>query len=787
MRGEIAGGTWQFKDATRISRILSPKEHIPGKTYDDLTGYTCVVDYPKFRAAYATAAQKLESQPWAWKAYAKERDSYDDIVNLLNRCVAAGTKALHDHDNDLEGTWYQNLTFVKYDKAMGDGIGDAAALQPDLGGVDDKSPAPKLYWSPPDGVKKSRMSIPVEVKGEWRELIAQAATYGRCLFSANPSRVFALVLGVNHRRKSLRFLLFHRGGLTTHTEIFFETTHGRAEVLRVLMTVLSWSDAHHAGFVSTSNELRYMLPVSADLHMKATVAKVIHHSDCVRGRATRVTRLTCDSLDAKVNSEAMVLSRNLEPSTTPQAHVRRSSRLNAATAQSPPPSLPGSQPKDSRGSRGSRTKDSEPKQDRESEPIYPHHTTYDLKWSAPSNFTPVQGSLINGHDVVLKASWQGDRRKDVERQMFQAANGAFGTPAVFCSYEGTHPDGSPVSNRLLLPTLKEVQDDLQLYFPLFVKTSNKLPNPDVRTLCFTIFRTLGKSLTEAGSSDELCIALVHALLGWLSYYQSGHMQRDVSIGNVLLTVGGARSKEPFAISEDVLKQQRPHSSLDEALGGMEIEDAEPEAARIASEIMALAGELDIKDQFTAFVTDGDMAANWTTYFEEERNEMKCGTPEFMSLELHATMDDDEQLYVHSPVDDIQSFFWLAMWAVLFNSKSQTRSPLELEWQQSIRSGTHSAKASIAAMLVTTNFLRGHSLIGTQVFPLLREWWRAQRTLAEDWHELVVPEAESISTDQVKYRDFYLHHFHVYALRGVKEFLALVVQHREKLRAYSDFQ
>ncbi|KAJ6512170.1 hypothetical protein C8R47DRAFT_684062 [Mycena vitilis] len=648
MRGEI--------DATRISRILSPKEHIPGKTYDDLTGYTCAVDRPKLRAAYAAAAQKLESQPWVWKAYAKERDLYGDIANLLNRCVAASTKALRDKDKDLEGTWYQNLTFVKYDKVMGDGVGDAAALQPDLGGVDDESPAPKLYWSPPDGVKKSRMSIPVEVKGEWRELIAQAATYGRRLFSANPSHLFALVLGVNHRRKSLRFLLFHRGGLTTHTDIFFETKHGRAEVLRVLMTVLSWSEAHHAGLVSTSNELRYMLPVSADLHVKATVAKVIHHSDCVRGRATRVTRLPCKSVH---NSEATVLSIT---STTTQAIVPR---LNHS-AQSPPPSLPACQ---FTGSVGYQNQHSKPKED---------------------------------------------------------------------------------------------------------------PGPEVRTLCVTTFTTVGKPLTEAGSSDELCMALVHALLGWLSYYQSGFLQRDISIGTVLLAVGETRSKEPFVISGDIRKSQRPHWSLDEAsLGGIEIEDAEPEAACIASDIMVLVGQLEINEKVTAFVVDSDMTINWKTSFKE-RNEMQFGTPEFMSLQLQAAIDYARP-YVHSPVDDIQSFFWLAMWAVLFNAKPQTRSPAELQWQQSMRSGIQSEKSSISGDLMTIT--QGHSSIGSQVFPLLREWWRAQRTLAEEWHERAVPVAESIM-DEVKYRDFYLHHFHVYALRGVKEFLALVVQHREKLKAYA---
>ncbi|KAJ7645465.1 hypothetical protein DFH06DRAFT_1425076 [Mycena polygramma] len=642
MGDELGGGTWQFKNAIRISRILSPKQHIPGKSYDDLTGATCTVDDPKIAAAYHDAAQKLARQLW---------------ISQSMRC--AGSKALND--NGLEGTWYRNSIFVKYDQPKGDSVGDTSALQPDLGGVDDRNPALKLCWSPPDGSERSRTSIPVEVRGEWPDLIAQAATHARSLFSGNPSRVFALVLGVNPKKKNLGFLLFNRGGLTTHTELSLETTDGRADVLRVLMTILSWSEEQHAGVISTSNDPRYMLPVSADLHSKASIAKVIYHSDCVRGRAKRVTRLTCDSVH---HSEATVLS---SISTTTQATAPR---LNP-TAQSPPPSLPASQ---LTGSRGYQNQDSKPKKD---------------------------------------------------------------------------------------------------------------PEP-VRTLGFTTFRTVGKSLTEAGSSDELCMALVHALLGksflfapaqqltgfcvgWLSYYQSGFMQRDISIVNVLLAVGETRSKEPFAISGDILKPQRPHSSLDEALGGMETKDAEPENARIASEITVLFAQLEIKDKDTVFVVDGDMAANWMTCFEEERNATKFGTPEFMSLELRAAMDD-ERPYVHSPVDDIQSFFWLAMWAVLFNTKPQTRSRVELKWQQRVRSGTYRAKASVVSELGTTSFLRGHSLIGTQVFPLLQDWWDKQRALAVEWHTTVVPEAESIPQDETdKIRCFYLHHFHLYALRGVKEF------------------
>ncbi|KAJ6620641.1 hypothetical protein B0H10DRAFT_2021240, partial [Mycena sp. CBHHK59/15] len=49
-------------------------------------------------------------------------------------------------------------------------------------------------------------------------------------------------------------------------------------------------------------------------------------------------------------------------------------------------------------------------------------------------------------------------------------------------------------------------------------------------VCSTRFTQPGTSLFCAKSSYELCMALVHAVLGWLSLYQSGFMHRDIDIG-----------------------------------------------------------------------------------------------------------------------------------------------------------------------------------------------------------------------------------------------------------------
>ncbi|KAJ6543851.1 hypothetical protein B0H19DRAFT_1308661 [Mycena capillaripes] len=797
MKNEIGTQAWEFKDATRISRILSPKTPIPGRDHRTLEDYQCDVDDPKFKVALNEAQSKLEPEVPIWKPTSDERQHYDDIENFLNACVEHGSASLGKHK--LRGTWYKDLTFVRYDKEMGDGIDRAHPLKPDLGGVNDRKPAETLYWSPPDGSEGSRMQIPVEVKNDWTKMVLQAATYGRSLFSANPSRIFALVIAINHKEKNLRFLIFHRGGLTSHARVQLNNSAGRTDALRLIMTLLLWSKPQHAGFMSTCNEAEYLVPLATH-HIKATVKKVIHDSACVRGRATRVSRLSCPpETPAAAAPDAPVFPVDLAP-TTQATVLRRSQRLRSPpNTQSPPipPPNPPSLTMSRRSQKGSKAKVSGGNNSTETgetraRAIRPHsaYPKYDLEWSSPSGLTPGEGSLTHGQDFIVKASWQIDSRKDTERDMYAAAVGAFGTPTVLCSYEGSHPNGEPISNRLFLPTSEEVQADRTLHWHVFAPDDGTV-SPEVRTMCFTVFLTIGKSFLEAKSSYEICMALVHALLGWLSYYQSGFMHRDISIGNVLLVEGEAVSDRPFSIQAEISTSLWPPAPLDAttaALGNMAIEESGTPSkfpAHFAEEIRILVANLGIKDKFIAFTTDGDMAAKWKTYFDNQHNlETRSGTREFMSLQLQSAMETNAT-YIQSPIDDIQSFFWLAVWAVLFNDKLQEPSSKEAQWRSSLISGDYEKKATFTSELAASDFERGYSAVGTQLLPILQLWWSNLQTLFRDWRR-VLNKVEYNEISQQEVSNFYKHHFHLYALRGVKEFLVLVDQNRETLMGYGEF-
>lgn len=135
-----------------------------------------------------------------------------------------------------------------------------------------------------------------------------------------------------------------------------------------------------------------------------------------------------------------------------------------------------------------------------------------MAWTLPSIFTSPKNpktELRDGQGIILKPSWKLDSCKHVESEMYHAADGLFGTPTVLCSYEGTHPTGEPISNRLFLPTSFEIKS---AHWGVLAPYDSKL-NAESRTLCYTLSTATGISLVHAKSSYELCIAVVHSMLG----------------------------------------------------------------------------------------------------------------------------------------------------------------------------------------------------------------------------------------------------------------------------------
>ncbi|KAJ7122878.1 hypothetical protein C8R44DRAFT_156714 [Mycena epipterygia] len=244
--------TCECEDATRLSRMLSPKVPYTGL----LVHYKCVVDEPKFIHALESAKTELElSSNWP----STERKH---LPKFLNICVKLGVRALAHVG--LLGSWYDDLgpRFVAYDAGGGS----------------------VLYWTTPDEL--GSLHLPVEVESD---CLSQSATCARYLFRANPKRTFALLFVYDQPIRELRFLVFHRGGLTSHKVRNFEEPQGRAEALRLIMTVLLRSEPQHTGLMSTFNGFECSFPRVWNTEQPRTVKEISHDS------FRRVRRLFCQS------------------------------------------------------------------------------------------------------------------------------------------------------------------------------------------------------------------------------------------------------------------------------------------------------------------------------------------------------------------------------------------------------------------------------------------------------------------------------------------------------------
>lgn len=315
MRDQIRGQTWQFQTGTFI-RMLSPRntKNLGENTRrSDFTfevdekyfKLACTQALKQFRNLYSENLQRTDPQNFtslAWPVDSETRGHYAPFARLLNDCIQISHSVLDIYPKapQLTNRYHKNLIFVTYDRETGDKIEGEAPLKPgifggtntDVAGFLGNTPE-KAWWSPEDGTDRNKISYPCEVKHNWPEIVERAATYARCLFNASPTTTFALVLGYNHVALEVRFLIFHRSGLTSSESLRITTMEGQWNLIQIILTLLLWITPAHAGFMPSCNGAEWILPSSKDdmLGARWLIDIPLYRSVCVRSRATHVFRV----------------------------------------------------------------------------------------------------------------------------------------------------------------------------------------------------------------------------------------------------------------------------------------------------------------------------------------------------------------------------------------------------------------------------------------------------------------------------------------------------------------
>ena len=138
----------------------------------------------------------------------------------------------------------------------------------------------------------------------------------------------------------------------------------------------------------------------------------------------------------------------------------------------------------------------------------------------------------------------------------------------------------------------------------------------------------------------------------------------------------------------------------------------------------------------------------------------------MSRALIAAEEEDK--YLHSPVDDLESFFWVAVWSVFFNQKSG-----ELwEAEKGVRKALLNNERDTAMgkfWLLTTRENRNNV---TQCFQdVIQGWWEIVGEQNKLWRQAITRHPREDAKAQ-----YYLPRFHRFALQGVMKVLQLLDKH-----------
>ncbi|KAJ7639177.1 hypothetical protein FB45DRAFT_904903 [Roridomyces roridus] len=700
---EIGAHTWQFPNDLFTQMVSHKVRKSPAEILlqgfadyakvDRLVYYTSDTVQPWFQDAFECGITHLEVEYNALPPGMHEptEENSHDFLRRFLKLCLLATGGLYTLDER------PCLTFH-----YGDGINDTEPLKPNLTDF-------RLYWKAPlDDVV---VPIPIVVESNWAVLLQQATQDARSLFAASPLRRFALVFAWNHHCRQFRFLLYHRGGISASYPFDPRTTFGRRDIFQVILALRTCRNWEDLGFPAWHKEQRFRLPVDehAESFVSASSDDLIHADGRLRGRATHVYRLSY--------SPAQPLP---SPSQIPtfESNTRRQNGRE----------------------RG----------DIKFGPI--------IAFSRPLGPVPGQGTSNERVQAILKASWVQHSAEGLEMEVLAKCAGFFGCQRLHYSFLPITNWLTPATNHLFLPVPEEAADGDRLatfHWNDWTPEPLSPPAPQLSSLFVHITSPVGSSFTLSPTPRVLMMAIVHAMLGWLSIFQAGFLHRDISIGNLLLLLPSFMMEEPFSVDYTLLGNQ--HATV------------ERQAVRLKDLLAQLGVDLKKAD---AFVIDTDMAVRWPDLVDVWTQSPPVGTVEFMSPAAIISLERNTP-HLRSPTDDLYSFFYLAQWAAVFHP-SADHLPFVKGLRDDISGPGRSDGTNEIKQLTYLNPDLRYGLFLNFLGPVFKDWLNELDTLAVNFD--VTTRGES---DVKKLRAA----FFASAYQGVADLIEVICKHEDSLASY----
>jgi len=210
------------------------------------------------------------------KGFDSEQRSYKPFTQLLNIIISATNESLGPHRRYLG-----NLRFYDYGSEVAEVYGSFRSLKPDgVGLLTDLPASRRISWGD--------VQVVVEVKSDIKALVKQAATYARCSLLNDRRRFFSIVIGFNHRKLNVYFLVFHHSGLSSSRALSLNTRQGFEDVVKHLVGMLSITDEAGYHLDQTLSESQNQFYLNDRLY---DVVRLVHMRDSLRGRSTAVYNL----------------------------------------------------------------------------------------------------------------------------------------------------------------------------------------------------------------------------------------------------------------------------------------------------------------------------------------------------------------------------------------------------------------------------------------------------------------------------------------------------------------
>ncbi|KLO14766.1 hypothetical protein SCHPADRAFT_299202 [Schizopora paradoxa] len=773
----LKGHTWQFPPDD-ITRMLSPKVlqlQYRNQPRDEVTGFRHLLIHFDSLIDHPTVVQVMDEvfiRPLtAPILQANEPLDYEPVADFLNQCISlcdiAYGKIASQLGEDGQFTvkartdrWL--VTSFGYDRQVGDKIRGAHPLKPKF--VEGSDTA--CWWKVPVGEKGMQMHICSDLKAEWPDIILQCATYARGQFYADPLRSFVVVIAVNHKSSSLRVLIFHHGGLSASREFFFgpnadEGSH-RA-FLKILLSIFLWQGPADAGLPEFTDGETWVLPSKTQEHTVATQTSILFYRPSIRSRETFVALLNVPgTLLLNEESEAVQVTPSMDSSASAAEAVGKElQHIQLESATVPGRNVLAAQKTD-------------------------HQNIYPLKFLDHEPSRKERNYLdIPSGDLVAKCSWPSYLRCGVEEKVYESCRGDFGTPTLYASYEPFTSNHHCMTNSFFLPP---PGSNLSVYFfPIWNEETAR--EPDYRSLVVSLSRDRGKTIDNCESAWDLCIFLLHSMLGWLSMFQSGYMHRDVSIGNLFMLPKEVEMEpfsikkftdfrnamlgdgQPTGIRQEIQDKVQQLRTLQQQMGDKFTEAIE-KVARIAAELeRKVTDDLRVTKKCRAIISDGDLAAYIPTYFTKEHGHGELsGTTEFMSPSVIAAVARGGR-YLHKPIDDMYSFLFVALWATVLHPKSRGTKPSEAAWKHHL---LNNARIEVLNEWKREYFFDEEDEDGTYshlvlaIRPILREWVHALDHLDQEFTRAIRNKDPLLGNPLLLYDE--------YAYRGVTLFVDILIKH-----------